>query len=215
MTIGAFSVGENELIRSTRAKEVASPTSPPRMAMTTDSTRIWMKMSLVAAPTDLRMPISRTRSEMLASMMFMMPMPPTSRLMPAISPPLSRAFADEGVDLLRPVLLGAEGEILDARCACSSARCGSAARPPAAVSTLAIFNSSWRAADRRWRQCWRRRPPAAAWACAGTELHPHGVQRNIDGGVLEVENEAAAPPPAAAVAVATVARNGAARVLAA
>ena len=50
-----------------------------------------MKMSLVAAPTDLRMPISRTRSEILASMIFMIPMPPTSRLMPAISPPLKRA----------------------------------------------------------------------------------------------------------------------------
>ena len=90
--IGALSVGENELMRLTRAKEVTSPASPPRMAMTTDSTRIWVKMSLVAAPTDLRMPISRTRSEMLASMMFMMPMPPTSRLMPAMRPPLSRAL---------------------------------------------------------------------------------------------------------------------------
>src|ERR1035438_4639257 len=92
LMIGALSVGENELIMLTRAKEVTSPVKPPRMAMTTDSTRIWVKMSLVAAPTDLRMPISRTRSEMLASMMFMMPMPPTSRLMPAMSPPLKRAL---------------------------------------------------------------------------------------------------------------------------
>ena len=49
-------------------------------------------MSLVAAPTDLRMPISRTRSEILASMMFMMPMPPTNRLMPAMRLPLKRAL---------------------------------------------------------------------------------------------------------------------------
>ena len=60
------------------------------------------------------MPISRTRSEMLASMMFMMPMPPTSRLMPGDEPAAEPRVVDEGVDLLRPILLRAEREILDA-----------------------------------------------------------------------------------------------------
>src|ERR1051325_4216104 len=88
---GVFGGGDGAEGTHTR-KRGNNPARPPRMASTTDSTRILMKMSLVAAPTDLRMPISRTRSEMLASMMFMMPMPPTSRLMPAMSPPLSRAL---------------------------------------------------------------------------------------------------------------------------
>src|ERR1035437_7096292 len=46
LMIGALSVGEKELIRLTSAKEVASQVRQPRMAMTTDSTRIWVKMSL-------------------------------------------------------------------------------------------------------------------------------------------------------------------------
>ena len=49
-------------------------------------------MFVCVAPMALRMPISRMRSVMLASMMFMMPMPPTSRLIPAMIPPLSRAL---------------------------------------------------------------------------------------------------------------------------
>ena len=36
------------------------------------------------APSAMRMPISRVRSVTLTSMMFMMPMPPTSRLTPAM-----------------------------------------------------------------------------------------------------------------------------------
>ena len=38
------------------------------------------------APTALRMPISRVRSVTDTSMMFMMPMPPTSSEMPAMAP---------------------------------------------------------------------------------------------------------------------------------
>ena len=43
-------------------------------------------MSRRFAPTALRMPISRVRSVTETSMMFMMPMPPTSKEMPAIAP---------------------------------------------------------------------------------------------------------------------------------
>src|SRR5438093_768058 len=60
--------------------------------MTVLSTRIWRKTFRLVAPMALRMTISRMRSVMLASMMFMMPMPPTKRLMTAIKPPLSRAL---------------------------------------------------------------------------------------------------------------------------
>ena len=63
---------------------------------------------------DLRMPISRTRSEMLASMMFMMPMPPTSRLMAAIMPPLSRALRMKRWIFSAQSSLCAERKIFDA-----------------------------------------------------------------------------------------------------
>ena len=43
--IGAFSVGEKDASIWTRPTDVASPASPPRIAMTTDSTRIWTKIS--------------------------------------------------------------------------------------------------------------------------------------------------------------------------
>jgi len=43
-------------------------------------------MSLRFAPTALRTPISRVRSVTLTSMMFMMPMPPTSRAMLTMPP---------------------------------------------------------------------------------------------------------------------------------
>ena len=49
-------------------------------------------MAKPVAPIALQMPISRMRSLMLASMMFMMPMPPTIRLMAAMIPPLMRAL---------------------------------------------------------------------------------------------------------------------------
>ncbi len=50
-----------------------------------DSMRNWARMSRRFAPSALRMPISRVRSVTVMSMMFMMPMPPTTREMPAIS----------------------------------------------------------------------------------------------------------------------------------
>ena len=45
----------------------------------------WLRMSRRLAPRDLRTPISRVRSVTETSMMFMMPMPPTSREMAAMA----------------------------------------------------------------------------------------------------------------------------------
>ena len=52
------------------------------------STRNWARMSRPRAPMALRMPISRVRSRTDTSMMFMMPMPPTTSEMDAM--PASR-----------------------------------------------------------------------------------------------------------------------------
>ena len=58
---------------------------PPRLSSVASATN-WSRMSRRLAPMALRMPISRVRSVTVTSMMFMMPMPPTSREMPAIAP---------------------------------------------------------------------------------------------------------------------------------
>ena len=52
----------------------------------TASIRNWIRMSQRRAPIALRMPISRVRSVTDTSMMFMMPMPPTSSAMPTTAP---------------------------------------------------------------------------------------------------------------------------------
>ncbi len=59
---------------------------------TTASTRNCTRMSRSRAPIDMRMPISRVRSATLTSMMFMTPMPPTSRLMAATARPNSESM---------------------------------------------------------------------------------------------------------------------------
>ena len=56
----------------------ATPISPPMSDSVTASTRNCARMSRVRAPTAMRRPISRVRSVTDTSMMFMMPMPPTS-----------------------------------------------------------------------------------------------------------------------------------------
>ena len=72
--------------------EMARPAKPPATASTTLSIRIWVNTSIVVAPTDLRMPISLTRSEMLESMILMMPIPPIKRQIPAMNMPLTRSL---------------------------------------------------------------------------------------------------------------------------
>src|SRR5512147_1184706 len=77
------------------------PTTPPRPLMITDSMMNWKRMCRLRAPSALRMPISRVRSVTVTSMMFMMPMPPTSSEMLAMP-------ASSSVN----VLLVAEAEIV-------------------------------------------------------------------------------------------------------
>ena len=54
------------------------PMTPPMSDRVTASIRNWARMSRPRAPTAMRRPISRVRSVTDTSMMFMMPMPPTS-----------------------------------------------------------------------------------------------------------------------------------------
>ena len=56
----------------------SSPAVPPVSVMSRASTRNWSVTSRRVAPTVRRMPISRVRSRTDASMMFMIPIPPTS-----------------------------------------------------------------------------------------------------------------------------------------
>ena len=60
------------------------PTIPPTAVSDPVSTRNCATMCRRVAPSARRMPISRVRSVTEASMMFMIPMPPTSRLIAAM-----------------------------------------------------------------------------------------------------------------------------------
>ncbi len=59
-------------------KPSAVPIMPPNVDSVMDSVRICHRMSRRRAPSDLRRPISRVRSDTTISMMFMMTMPPTT-----------------------------------------------------------------------------------------------------------------------------------------
>ncbi len=59
---------------------------PPSRDSVSASMRNWLRMSRPRAPRALRMPISRVRSRTDTSMMFMIPMPPTTRAIEAIPP---------------------------------------------------------------------------------------------------------------------------------
>ena len=62
------------------------PIAPPRPEISEDSIRNWVRMSERRAPSARRTPISRVRSVTDTSMMFMIPMPPTSSDTDAIAP---------------------------------------------------------------------------------------------------------------------------------
>ena len=63
---------------------MAMPIRPPMTDSVVASIRNWARMSRPRAPMALRMPISRVRSRTDTSMMFMIPMPPTTSEMAAM-----------------------------------------------------------------------------------------------------------------------------------
>ena len=67
------------------AKPVTTPRKPPAKEISTASMTNWRTMSERRAPMARRTPISRVRSRMAANMMFMMPIPPTSREIEAMA----------------------------------------------------------------------------------------------------------------------------------
>ena len=76
----------NTLIALAMATPKMMPIIPPVALTSTVSLRNCPRMSCSVAPRARRMPISLVRSVTLASMMFMMPMPPTSKEMAAMEP---------------------------------------------------------------------------------------------------------------------------------
>ena len=69
---------------SARPMPHRTPSKPPRLVSTAASVRNCQRMRLFRAPMAIFRPISRVRSVTDTSMMFMMPMPPTSREMAAM-----------------------------------------------------------------------------------------------------------------------------------
>jgi len=65
----------------------AMPIIAPIVLSVAASTRNWLKMSRRRAPSDFLMPISCVRSATETSMMFMITMPPTMRLIPGSAAP--------------------------------------------------------------------------------------------------------------------------------
>jgi hypothetical protein len=64
---------------ATTAYAPMMPATPPTAASTPDSVINCSRMCAFLAPNDRRIPISRVRSVTLASMMFMITIPPTTR----------------------------------------------------------------------------------------------------------------------------------------
>ena len=70
-------------------RPTAMPMNPPTRHKVTASSRNCSRIAIGVAPTALRRPISRVRSDTDTSMMFMMPMPPTSSEMPTMPPAIA------------------------------------------------------------------------------------------------------------------------------
>ena len=89
---GAFWEGEMMLMIDVKPYDANSPTQAPTIARVILSTSICVKIAIGVAPKALQVPIYLILSLMLASIMFMIPIPPTNKLKPAMIPPLIRAF---------------------------------------------------------------------------------------------------------------------------
>ena len=125
------------------------PMTPPSAASTTASIRNCSSTSRSSAPIASRMPISRVRSVTLTSMMFMMPMPPTSRLTAATAPSsvvMIRGRARQRVGDLLGVEHG-EVVVVGRRAACV-ARAAAAVRPALqALGVAAVLHRHQQRAD--------------------------------------------------------------------
>ncbi len=71
---------------SGNATPTTTPKIPPLVLSTVVSSKNCKMMCRFFAPIARRIPISRVRSVTVANMMFMMPIPPTNKEMPAIEP---------------------------------------------------------------------------------------------------------------------------------
>ena len=93
-------------------KPSAKPTSPPVRLSIDASTTNWSSMSRLLAPIALRIPISLVRSVTDTSMMFIIPMPPTSRLIPAMLPEEQHQNVRRLLQGLYGLLLVADSEVV-------------------------------------------------------------------------------------------------------
>ena len=101
------------------------PIRPPITLNNNASERNCQRISLGVAPTDWRRPISRVRSVTLTSMMFMMPIPPTIREMPATQANRLRkaAVVDSWVVMMFCwVVMVKSGAVAETLWRCSSSR---------------------------------------------------------------------------------------------
>ncbi len=91
-----------------------TPTSPPIRLRMMASRRNWSRTSRGRAPSACRKPISRVRSVTLTSMIFMMPMPPTTKEM-AATQPSKRRNPDKVHRILAKAGIGKRVEVAEER----------------------------------------------------------------------------------------------------
>ena len=91
---------------------VTIPMMPPTALSEIASIRNCVRISRPCAPTAMRVPISRVRSVTLTSMMFMIPMPPTTSEMTGDPAEQRRHGLGRGRGRRRDFFLGPDGEIV-------------------------------------------------------------------------------------------------------
>ena len=102
--------------RTARAQAISastSPISPPRHDSTTASTRNCSITSRATAPIARRMPISRVRSVTETSMMFMIPIPPTSSEIAATAPTMRGQDAGDAGQRVGDLAAVEDGEVVE------------------------------------------------------------------------------------------------------
>ena len=90
------------------------PINPPNMLNNEDSVRNCIRISIRRAPIALRKPISRVRSVTETSMIFIIPMPPTSKGDGRNAAQEDGQHAGDGAGGIQEILLGQDREIIGA-----------------------------------------------------------------------------------------------------